>query len=63
MDRLRDDDLDRAGATPPAVKLQQALELMATGIRLKRAALQHQHPGAAEDEIESLLPAWLQRED
>ena len=63
MDRLREDDLARARATPPATKLQQALEAMATGIRLKRVSLQHRHPHASQDEVEAMLRSWLQRDD
>jgi hypothetical protein len=63
VDRLREDDLERARTTPPAVKLQQALEAMATGIRLKRVALRRRHPNASDDELESMLRAWLERDD
>lgn len=62
MDRLREDDLERARLTPPAEKLRQALEAMATGIRLKRFALRRRHPNAPEEEIDALLTAWLERE-
>jgi hypothetical protein len=62
MDRLREDDLGRARVTPPAVKLRQALDAMAAGIRLKRASLRHEHPHASDDEIEAMLRSWLQRD-
>jgi hypothetical protein len=61
MDRLRQDDIDRARRTPPAAKLRQALEAMASGIRLKRVALRSNHPNATEEEIEAMLRAWLER--
>jgi hypothetical protein len=63
VDRLREDDLERARTTAPAVKLQQALEAMATGIRLKRVALRRLHPNASEDQLESMLRTWLERDD
>lgn len=61
MDALRQDDLERARRTPPATKLQQALEAMATGIRLKRASLRQRHPTASDAELEAMLGAWLER--
>ena len=63
MDPLRKDDLERARATPPATKLRQALEAMATGIRLKRVALRRRHPDASEAEVDAMLRAWLERDD
>ncbi|MBX3184971.1 MAG: hypothetical protein KF915_20280 [Polyangiaceae bacterium] len=63
MDRLRDDDLRRARATPPAVKLQHALEAMAAGIRLKRTSLRHEHPHTSDDEVEAMLRSWLQQDE
>ena len=44
MDSLRRDDVERARATPEGEKLSQGLEMMAAGIRLKRAALATRHP-------------------
>ena len=43
----------------PAEKLAQALELMETGIRLKRAALRNQRPLDSDEEIEKALAEWL----
>ena len=63
MDPLRRDDLDRARRASPEEKAAQALEAMRTGIRLHRAALREQHPGASDTEIDRLLRQWLQRED
>ena len=60
MDLLSDDDIERARATAPGQKLAQALEMMETGIRLKRAALCLQHPEASVEEIERLLRLWLE---
>jgi hypothetical protein len=62
MDRLRQDDVERARATPPAERARQALEAMRTGIRLKRAALRTRFPGAADHEIEERLRRWLERD-
>ena len=62
MDRLRQDDLDRARRTPVEERARQTLEMMATGIRLQRVALRHRFPEATEDEIERRLRAWLARD-
>jgi hypothetical protein len=59
MDSLGQHDLELARQTSPAEKLAQALELMATGIRLKRAALKNQRPHDSNDEIERALTQWL----
>jgi hypothetical protein len=63
VDRLRQDDLNRARATPPGERARQALEAMRTGIRLKKAALRARFPDAPEDEIEQRLRRWLERDD
>ncbi len=62
MNFLRQDDLERARQTPPATKLRQALEAMATGIRLKRVSLRRRHPNASEEELAAMLRAWLERD-
>lgn len=62
MDRLRQDDLDRARRTPVEERARQTIELMATGIRLQRIALRRRFPEATEDEIELRLRAWLARD-
>lgn len=36
-----------------------AFELYDTGVRVTRARLQREHPGASPDEIDSLVAAWL----
>jgi len=46
-----------------AEKLLQALELMAVGLRLKRAALTRQHPGASDAELDRLFREWLLVDD
>lgn len=63
MDRLRQDDLERARRTPVEERARQTLEMMATGIQLQRIALRRRFPEATEDEIERRLRAWLARED
>lgn len=63
MDALEQDDVARSRATPPEVKLAQALELMATGMRLARSRLEREHPDASSEEIDRLFFAWLERED
>jgi hypothetical protein len=59
VDALKADDLESARELSPAQKLAQALEMMSTGIRIKRAALRRRHPAAPEMEIDRLLTAWL----
>lgn len=59
MDSLRRDDIARARATPPAQKLEQALELQQSGIELKRARLRAEDPSASEEVIRDRLFAWL----
>jgi hypothetical protein len=59
MDRLVRNDIELSQSTDPAEKLAQALEMMATGIDLKRAALQTAQPSATEGEIEAQLEQWL----
>ncbi len=59
MDPLAQHDLEVARQASPAEKLAQALELMETGIRLKRAVLKNQRPQDSDDEIEKALTQWL----
>jgi hypothetical protein len=59
VDPLLKDDIHRSQTTDPAEKLAQALEMMATGIRLKRAGLRAAQPGASEREIDAQLRSWL----
>jgi hypothetical protein len=62
MDPLRRDDLDRARRTPIEERARQALEMMATGIRLQRVALRSRYSQDTEEEIERRLRAWLARD-
>jgi hypothetical protein len=63
MDALEQNDIEVSRRTPPAEKLAQALELMAAGIRLKRAALRTAHPNASEAEIDAAMERWLTADD
>ena len=59
MDPLEESDLEISRNTAPAEKLWQALELMYTGIRIKRAALRERDPAASEAQIDAALERWL----
>jgi hypothetical protein len=63
VDALLSDDISSARRSSPEEKLHQALELMAVGFRLERAALRLRHPEADEAEIERLFEAWLTSEE
>jgi hypothetical protein len=63
VDPLRRDDLERARHTPIEERGRQALELMRTGIRLRRIALRTRFPEASEEEIEERLRRWLARDE
>jgi hypothetical protein len=63
VDALRRNDVEEAQTTPPAEKLHQAFELMATGFRLKRAKLRQEHPDASDEELERLFADWLLADD
>ncbi len=57
MDALVEHDVELSRRTSP--KLAQAFEMMEAGLRLKRAALEHQHPTASRDEQERMFSKWL----
>ena len=59
MDALTADDLQENRRTPPAEKLEQALEMAEAGLRLKRAVLRNSSPAATEEEIDVALERWL----
>jgi hypothetical protein len=59
MDALQAYDREEARRLTPAEKLAQALEVMRTGIRLKRRTLCRQYPEADEAEIDRRLAEWL----
>jgi len=60
---LERDDIERSLATPPEVKLAQALEMMAEGCRLQRVKLERRHPDASAEEIERMFTDWLRADD
>ena len=59
MDALERSDIDFARRATPAQKLAQALEMMTTGLRLKREQLRREHPGVDD----ALYLAWLLSDD
>jgi hypothetical protein len=59
VDALQAHDREQAQKLTPAEKLKQALEVMRTGIRLKRLTLCRQYPDAGEAEIDRRLAEWL----
>jgi len=59
VDQLRKDGIERARRKSPAERLREALDAMQTGIDLKRAALQRQHPDEDHGQIEARLREWL----
>jgi hypothetical protein len=59
MDALLAHDREHACQLDPAEKLQQALDTMRAGIRLKRSNLRRQFPEAAETEVDHRLAEWL----
>lgn len=59
VDALQAHDREEARQLTPAEKLQQALEVMRAGFRLKRLALVRQYPDADEAEIDRRLTEWL----
>lgn len=59
MDALRKDDIERAKRTSEAEKLSLALDLMETGIQLKRDALANRFPNETKEQIDKRLRSWL----
>ena len=59
MDALLAHDREHAGELDPAEKLQQALQVMRAGIRLKRSTLRRQFAEADETEVDHRLAEWL----
>jgi len=62
VDALDAHDREQARQLSPAEKLEQALEVMRMGIRLKRLTLCRQYPDADEAEIDRRLAEWLSRD-
>jgi len=63
VDPLREQDIVASQRERPEVKFRQAIEMMATGLKLKRAALRQQNPQASEEEIQQLFEQWLVADD
>ena len=63
MDALLRHDIELNRETEPSEKLAQALDMMATGIRLKRAALRAARPNVPDSEIDAELERWLAADD
>lgn len=59
MDALREHDQKTAHATPPEVKLAQAIALADEGLALQRAKLARANPDADADELARLFLRWL----
>ncbi len=56
---LVEHDLEISQSDSPAKKLAQALSMMETGIRLKRAVLAHTHKQATSQDLDEALIRWL----
>jgi hypothetical protein len=63
MTSLEREDIERARRTPPGERGLQAIALMRTGFRLRRAALRVRYPAESEDEIEARFRRWLEGDD
>jgi len=47
----------------PEEKLMQAIDMMETGLRWKRAALERDNPDASKEQLHQLYLEWLQEND
>ena len=56
---LRAEEVERYKAQSPGERAREALQVMRDGFALKRGNLRRQHPQASEDEIDSMLLAWM----
>jgi len=63
MDALRRHDLEVARSLPAGAKLAEALQMMATGVRFKRAGLKARCPAATEAELDAWVKAWLEHRE
>lgn len=63
MDPLRRDDIEQARRATPEEKARQALEMMRSAVRLKRAGLRARYPDETEAEIERRVDEWLLADD
>lgn len=58
-DPLVENDLEVSRRDAPATKLAQALDMMETGIRLKRAVLAHSQKQATTQQLDEMMTRWL----
>ena len=58
-DPLLENDIEVSRRDAPTKKLAQALDLMETGIRLKRAVLGHAQKEASSQQLDEALLRWL----
>jgi hypothetical protein len=63
LDPLRLDDLESARRSSPERRALQALDMMRTGFRLKRAALRVRHPAETEAQLDTRFRRWLEGDD
>ncbi len=63
MDPFRRHDVALARQKTAGQKLAEALEMMRTGIHLKRVALRRAHPAASEQDLDAMVQAWLEADD
>jgi hypothetical protein len=63
VDALERHDVQIARDADPGEKLEQAIELMAVGFRLKLNVLRSQRPEASETEINAEFEEWLSAGD
>lgn len=63
MDALERSDLELASELSPEEKLRQALDLMASGLKLQRATIRRQNPNLDEAGLEAAFQAWLFSDD
>lgn len=59
QDPLAVNDLEVSRRDPPALKLAQALDMMETGIRLKRAVFASAQKQATSQQLDELMKDWL----
>jgi hypothetical protein len=63
MDPRRRDEIERARKPTPKEKAAQALEMVQTGLWLKRAGLKARYPRETIRQIEQRLREWLLADD
>jgi len=61
QDQQEDPNSERRST--PEEKLMQAIDMMETGLRWKRAALVRDNPDASKEQLDQLYLEWLQEND